>query len=410
MKRFYVTCVSILLSSSIAIGAGFQLNLQGVRQLAMGGSGTAYPWDISVIFYNPACISDMDGWQAYASLIVLMPNVQYTSGTYSTRTQAQVFYPFNVYVGGPLKSNKRIGIGLGIYTPFGSGIKWDNDWTGRYVTTSSNLEAIYFQPTASYKINDIFSVGAGLIYAYGNVDVQSAIPVQSQQGGTYPASELSGNANGFGYNIGLHAKPLKWLQLGLTYRSSVEMKVSNGNASFTDIPASIADMFPAGTKFNTSLPLPQVISFGVAVNATEKLVIQADVNYVGWNVIDSLKFDFTNHTQLLTDDHTPRHYQNTLAVRLGVHYQLTDKWALMAGGAYDPTPVTDGFVSPDLPDANRTVLTGGISFKLNHKLNIMGAFEYVTTAKRDASFDYAGLTGTYQTKALSPCIGASYNF
>jgi len=272
------------------------------------------------------------------------------------------------------------------------------------------LEAIYFQPTASYKINDIFSVGAGLIYAYGNVDVKAAIPVQSQQGSTDPASELSGNANGFGYNIGLHAKPMKWLQLGLTYRSQVKMKVSNGDASFTDIPESISNMFPVGTKFNTSLPLPQVVSFGVAVNATEKLVVQMDINYVGWSSIDSLKFDFTNHTQLLKDNHSPRHYQNTVAIRLGAHYALTDKWALMAGAAYDPTPVTDGFVSPDLPDANRIVLTGGLDFKLNRKINIMAAFEYVTTAKRDGSFDYAGLSGTYQTKALSPCLGATYNF
>ncbi len=392
------------------MAAGFQLNLQGVRQLAMGGSGTAYPWDIASIFYNPAGMSDMEGIQAYVSLVTLLPNVQYTSGTYSARTQAQVFYPFNVYVGGPLKNNKRIGIGLGIYTPFGSGIKWDDNWTGCYAIRSSNLEAVYFQPTASYRINDIFSVGAGFIYAYGNVDVRTAVPVSSQQGSTDPSSELSGNANGFGYNIGLHAKPNKWLQLGLTYRSTVKMKVSNGNASFTSIPESIANMFPQGTKFSTSLPLPQVLSFGVAVNATENLVIQADINYVGWKAIDSLKFDFSNHTQLLADNHSPRHYQNTVAFRLGAHYRISEKWALMAGGAYDPTPVTDGFVSPDLPDANRIVLTGGLTYKVNNKLNLMAAFEYVTTEKRDASFDAAGLTGTYQTKAFSPCIGASYNF
>ncbi len=394
----------------MASGAGFQLNLQGVRQLAMGGSGTAYPWDISTIFYNPAGMSSMDGFQVYASLVALMPNVQYTSGTYSARTQAQVFYPFNFYIGGPSKSNKRIGFGFGIYTPFGSGIKWDDDWTGRYAIRSSSLEAIYLQPTISYKINDKFSVGGGFIYAFGNVDVQAAVPVQSQAGGTDASSELTGRASGVGFNIGVHAQALSWLQLGLSYRSTVTMKVISGDAKFRDIPASIADMFPDGTNFRTSLPLPQVLSFGVAVNATKKLIVQADINYVGWSSIDSLKFDFSNHTQLLTDNHSPRHYKNAVAVRLGAHYELSDKWALMAGGAYDPTPVTDGFVSPDLPDANRIVLTGGLSYKWNHKLNLVAAFEYVTTDKRNASFDFAGLSGTYQTKALSPCIGASYNF
>jgi long-chain fatty acid transport protein len=82
----------------------------------------------------------------------------------------------------------------------------------------------------------------------------------------------------------------------------------------------------------------------------------------------------------------------------------------MLGGAYDASPVRDGYVSPELPDANRWVITGGLTYKPISKLTIMAAVEYVTSEKRDAMFLPANFSGKYQTKAITPGIGVSYDF
>ena len=82
----------------------------------------------------------------------------------------------------------------------------------------------------------------------------------------------------------------------------------------------------------------------------------------------------------------------------------------MLGAAYDPTPVRDGYVSPDLPDANRIVLTGGLSCKLTKGLSLLAAVEYVSSEKRQASFDAEAFSGTFQTKAVTPGIGLTYDF
>ena len=192
--------------------------MQGIRQLAMGGSGTALAWSADAMFYNPACLSHLNVWQASVSAFGIMPNVQYVQGNYSARSQQQIFTPFNVYAGGPIRrTNNRVGFGIGVYTPFGSGLKWDDNWAGRYVMQEIALQTIFAQPTFSYKISDKFSIGAGYVFAYGNVKLRQAVPIQDASGNDGSAL-LTGTAMGHGFNVGLHCKLSKRVQLGLAYQ------------------------------------------------------------------------------------------------------------------------------------------------------------------------------------------------
>ena len=140
MKKPLLLIGTVLLSSTIAFGAAFQLNLQGIRQLAMGGTGTAVPWDASTIFYNPAGLSSLQNVQAYASVNALTSRIRYIktptgAPTEMANSAERTYTPFNVYVGGPVSYKSRLAIGLGINTPFGTGIKWDDNWSGRYSDT-----------------------------------------------------------------------------------------------------------------------------------------------------------------------------------------------------------------------------------------------------------------------------------
>lgn len=408
MRKFSLLTTAGMLSASIAFSAGFQLNLQGLRQLAMGGGGVATPWDASAIFYNPGALSNIGSFQVYGSALFIMPKVQYIEnkpGGASSRTVAQTFTPFNLYVGGPVKEGSKLGVGLGVYTPFGSGVKWDDEWTGRYVTQDIGLQSVFIQPTVSYRISDMVSIGGGFIYAIGSFHTSRAIPAQNASGAD-GKGELKGNASGMGYNIGIQLKANDQLNFGISYRSKVKMEVDAGDATFT-VPASLATRFPA-TTFKAELPLPEVLSVGMSYKPLEKLTLQLDFNLTGWKTYRELKFDYAD--EAIEDTESPRNYHNRIATRIGGHYQATKAFALMLGGAYDPSPVIDNYVSPDLPDANRVVLTGGFTIKPTKKLTILAAIEYVSSEKRKANYAEANLSGTYQTKAITPGIGVSYDF
>ncbi|PQJ10824.1 long-chain fatty acid transporter [Flavipsychrobacter stenotrophus] len=409
MKK-HLLAASMVLASFSSIGAGYQLNLQGIRQLAMGGTGTAMPWDASTIFYNPGGLSRLKGIQVYGSILGIMPSTAY--GNYylgSTKSVKQTFTPFNLYVGGPIREGSRVGLGLGIYTPFGSGLKWDDNWTGRYIVQSIELKSFFFQPTISYRFSNFLSGGIGLIYATGTFDFKQALPVQNsyEEAGTLT---LHGNANGVGFNAGLQMKFSDRFQVGLTYRSQVTMNIGGGSANF-NVPSSLRSNFP-NTRFETFLPLPQVASIGFAIKPlnNERLTLQLDFNYTGWNSYDSLRINFAEHTTSLQDNHAPRHYRNTLTTRLGANYKISKVVSVMAGGAYDPTPVVNGYVTPDLPDADHIVVTMGAAIKPIKRFTILAACEFVTTPKRNSTYDFAGFSGTFWTQAITPGIGIYYNF
>jgi long-chain fatty acid transport protein len=211
-----------------------------------------------------------------------------------------------------------------------------------------------------------------------------------------------------GYNVGISFKASDRLHFGISYRSRVDMRVESGDATFT-VPTSVASSFP-NTSFDATLPLPEVLSVGAGWKPLEHLTLQLDLNLTRWNAFDTLAFNYQQPVNGSSRTSAARLYQRRLATRLGAHYQASKSLAFMVGGAYDPSPVRDGFVSPDLPDANRIVLTGGISYKILPKLTALAAVEYVTSDKRDGSYDEASFGGRYQTKAITPGIGITYDF
>ncbi|HTN46664.1 MAG TPA: outer membrane protein transport protein [Flavipsychrobacter sp.] len=410
MKKIFVLSFAGTTIAATAFGGSFQLNLQGMRQVAMGGSGVAMPWDASTIFYNPGGLARLTGIQAYGSVYLVSPTVRYVpdhAGQIYYETQKHTSTPFALYVGGPIKKDSRIGIGLGIYTPFGSSADWGDDWTGMYVTQSISLQSIFFQPTVSYRINDRISLGAGFIYGTGSVEIQKAVPVQDISGKSGKAS-LDGKASGIGFNAGVQIRATDDLNFGVSYRSGVRMKVKEGDATFT-VPPSLVTNFP-DTKFSTELPLPSIFTVGASYKATKRLTVQADVVFAGWKAYDSLKFDFEKNTSALTDTRDPRLYKNTVAIRLGANYQIGKMAEVMIGGAYDPTPSDAMYLSPDAVDANRVSLSCGIVLKPVKKLDIMAALNYTTTAAHKASYTPANMNGTYQIKSLIPALGISYSF
>ena len=79
MRKQTLLFLALMLPACLAFGGGYQLNLQGLRQLAMGGGGTAMPWDASTMFYNPGGLSRLDNFQANGSILFIVPSTQYVN-------------------------------------------------------------------------------------------------------------------------------------------------------------------------------------------------------------------------------------------------------------------------------------------------------------------------------------------
>jgi long-chain fatty acid transport protein len=400
--------IFILLPSVFCYSQGFQVNFQGQKQQAMGGAGTALPIDAASVFFNPGSIAFLKESSINCGVTPTFANTLFEDANTTSigRTNSPMGTPFSAYAVYRKNAESKIFYGLGIYTPFGSTIQYEEAWTGRFALTKLQLKSIYFQPTLSYKLNDKIGIGGGFVYTIGNVNLQKDIPVQDTEG-NYGHVELDGKARGFGYNLGLFVQASEKLNIGLSYRSQVNMEVAEGTATFT-VPSSLSTNFPSGT-FSSALPLPQVATLGVAYKLKEKWVLALDINFVGWKAYDTLAFDYAQNTASLLDTKSARNYKNILAFRLGTNYSLTEKLDLRLGVAYGFTPVQEGYVTPETPDANRFNYTAGLGYKIGEHFELDASLFFTHVKRTDTNLE-TNLSGTFTTNVISPGLAISYKF
>ena len=397
-----------LLTSFIktANAQGFQVNFQGQKQQGMGCAGSAYYTDASSLFYNPGAVAFTDASQVNVASTPVFANILYVDSATGAgyRTNSPVGTPFSAYGLFQLKKAEALKLGIAVYTPFGSTVQYEDNWIGRFALTRLKLQAIFIQPTFSYRFTEKLGMGAGFVFSTGEVNLQKDIPVQDSLG-NFAHAELSGKAMGFGYNIGISYNATSALTLGLTYRSQVNMAVNAGQATFT-VPSSLTASFPNGT-FSSSLPLPAVATLGVAYTFNKKWKAVLDVNYVGWKAYDTLAFDYANNTASLIDTKSARMYKNIMAFRGGIEHKILDNLDVRLGGGYGFSPVQNGYVTPETPDKNRAYFTAGLSYRLGEHFSIDASVYYTQIQRTDKNLE-TNLNGTFTTKAIAP--GFSFNY
>ncbi|MBS1646701.1 MAG: outer membrane protein transport protein [Bacteroidetes bacterium] len=403
---------------------GFQVNVQGAAQVAMGSAATAFIQDGAAVFYNPGGGSFLKQNCVYGGVTPIASKGEFLQSNTNvlSKTTSPISTPFGGYIVWGADSAHRpvfskFKFGLGAYTPFGSTIQWQNGWSGRYDLTSIQLFAVFIQPTVSFKINEKWGIGAGFVYATGKVNLQQDVPVWFQDG-TAGHATIQGNATGYGANAGIYFKPSNKLSFGLTYRSQVSMSVKNGAASF-NVPASTASNFPTG-GFTGGLPLPQVLTFGVAYKPIEKLTLALDASWVGWYSYDTVTFKYSNPTPALSVTKLPRNYTNGYSFRLGAQYQICKNWVGRAGVAYMLSPVKNGYETPDIPDSNHASFSLGLGYRAgkHFTFNASFLFEHIVRKNADNSNTIiltpgqtaTPLSGTYNTFIFAPSVSVSFNF
>jgi long-chain fatty acid transport protein len=407
MRR--ILFIGMMLFPFLGMAQGFQVNLHGQKQIGMGHTGTGLLQDGASVLFNPGAVAMLPENYVQAGISPLFFNSAFlAAGANQQETNKnQVATPFNVYaVWGPKNASWKVG--LGVYTPFGGLTDWGTSWTGKYSLESLNLKAIYFQPTISYKLSNMVSIGAGFVYNHASVDLTRGIPVSSSTASSGQA-ELKGNGKGYGFNAGIFIKPSQKVSLGLTYRSKVNTTIDGGTATFT-VPNTLASNFPSPNTFSSSIPLPSTTSLGIGYYPTNKWTVAFDLEYVNWDVYKSLDFNYGQTTATLQNTHSPRNYKNAYDFRAGAEYKACTNVALRFGGGYATTPVQDGYVTPEAPDANRIYGTLGFGYKLAKKLDLDVSLEFEHLMSRTQTNMETNLSGTFKTDVTIPGVALVYHW
>jgi len=348
MKRVYACfalgfLACLLATANVVHAGGFALYEWGNRALGMGTANYATGNDASVVAYNPAQMSRLEGINVYGGVTAVSPSSDvYIDGEKSS-TQNQVFGVPHAF--GTLQLDEDWTIGVGVYTRFGLGTNYNSQWAGKTLIQDALLESFSLTPTVSYKINDSLSVGGGLEIIKGSFKFHKAA---SPLGGTFMA-EVKGTS--FGLNLGLLYDINDMFSLGLMYRSPVHFK-GEGDVTLTGTPKGDCTMIA---------DFPASYSVGLGFTPTDNLTLEFDVVYTQWEQFDRIEYEF-DHV-LLDKDQMDFNYKSTWRFQLGAEYLLTDSFALRAGYVYDQTPIRHEYASPMLPVNDRQMFTLGAGYK-----------------------------------------------
>ncbi len=411
MKRILIT--TALLAGVFSYAGGFRVSLQGVKQLAMAHT-SAHTEDASVAFFNPAGISFIPNKLSVAvGGFGAISEVEYQSleNLQSYKTENPVGTP--LYAAIAYKVTNNVSVGLSVTTPFGSTVKWADDWTGREVVQKMELKSFYFQPMVSYKFNDWASIGVSYIYAKGMVDWDKAV---TNLGGTLNINDEKATGSGFG--VGFYLKPSSNLDLSIAYRSAVIMKAENGVATFTGVPEAVltSPQLNVGADgqdaFTAELPLVDEYTIGLTYKITPKWLVSADFNYHGWERYSKLTLDFENAQVGNQADKTilvsPKNFKNAKTFRIGTQYMLTDKLAGRLGYYFDESPYEDKYFIPETPSFDASVFTAGVGYKFG-KLGVDLAAALSFPEARKVNNDFLSFRGQAKAKAMYLGLGFTYN-
>jgi long-chain fatty acid transport protein len=104
----------------------------------------------------------------------------------------------------------------------GLGVKYEDDWVGRYYVQESALITMNVAPTISYRVNDWLSIGAGPVFQYAYLKTTAAVNNVLPLGAPDGQLEYKADSFGFGGGGGILVEPWKNTRFGLTYMSPIE--------------------------------------------------------------------------------------------------------------------------------------------------------------------------------------------
>lgn len=403
MRKFYAMLLIFALSTTLFAG-GYQVRLQGNKQTGIGLIGTPLVYGSSSIFFNPGSLSFMEkNWhfEVGANAIMSSAAFQKSNSNYQAETSNPIGTPFNVYAAARI--TKWITFGIGVYTPYGSSAAWDNDWAGNLLIQDISLQAIFIQPTISFNIKDVVGIGVGFVYATGGFEMNRAL---NYSGGA--SANLKGNSSDIGFNIGLFFQAGDRVTVGIDYRSEMKLAVTDGDAKF-NIPSSVQTLIPTENKFDSELPLPSNLDFGISVKASDRVLIAFEMNWINWSVYDSLKFTFKEAGDLLNSS-SPRKYKDSFIPRIGVEWEISKVFTFRGGVYYDQAPTNVDYFSPETVSLNTIAYTLGLSITPAKGLSIDLSWLNLFGTKESRTYQPDNFGGTYEVITYIPGLGISYTF
>ena len=392
---------SILLAAlalpALAQAGGLYMYEIGTSDLGFAGAGTAArAEDASTVYANPAGMTRLSGNQLVAGAQLLYGKADYEldgTGLLGSGDPGNIvgwlpggsmFYSHSL--------SDRLKLGVGFYGNFGLAVDFGDSWAGRNLAGETAMIAMTLQPTLAYKINDQWSVGAGLTANYGLLKIERVALIG---GGTQSEKDTDWQ---YGARLGVMFEPSKTTRMGLVWTSEIEYDFS--------VVGTVPGILPGRTHtipIKAGVNSPQQVMASIYHTLNDRWAVTGNLGWQDWsrfsqNTIETNAGTTTSSLKL----------QDTWHVALGARYQYNATTRINAGIAYDNSFYKDqDRTSFALPNGDTWRFGTGVQYVLSPKSELGLAAEY---ARSDSSSDPSRLLSGKYDHPYMVFLSAHYSY
>ncbi|AMF96262.1 MULTISPECIES: OmpP1/FadL family transporter [Vibrio harveyi group] len=340
LNRFIL--ISNVFFCPLASAGGLYLYEVTAGDIGLASAGmAARAQDASVIVANPAGLANVSKKSFSGNLIGLYGDTLLDTNNGDAGNVIGFTPLVSAFYSQRLNNSWTLGIGL--YGNYGLGLEYEGLLDNRLDIPTATTQALTIRPSASYRINEQWSVGASFGVQRGmyELEAKGMLNINDQDQDTQLNAQ-----------VGMLYEVKAGTRLGFSYSSETEFEFDNGNA--------IA---------------PQQLIFSVYHAVNDDLAVMWNINWQDWS-------EYTTTLNVETQD--------TYQIAFGTQYKLNKKMIWAAGFAFD-TSMYESQSSGDItiPTGNAYRIGTGIEYKLDSENSIGLAFEAVLMESSETPALYA---------------------
>ena len=410
-------------ASSILMAGGYKIPENSTNAVALSAANIAHNHNSAdAAYYNPAKMVFMsnENHMDLNMIYIGLDKVNYNGsakingsvvGTGPISSESESFLvPSLHYVSSNMDG---VRFGLSIVSPGGLSKRWSNNYA-TYTAQEFTLKTVEINPTVALPFDEGkggIAIGLRLVHSEGIAKSKSP----------FAMSDMTGNSVDGGYNIALAYQPTPALELGITYRSQIDLTLEgDATLSYTDVTGVFTPYTgkPAGTTYSSlssgsvTLPLPATLSLAAAYTFETQTTVEFVYEKNYWSAYSNLDFSYGAGVNLVTNTvyGTPRqkNWKNTNAFRLGITQEISNL-TLMGGVVVDETPVPDTTVGFELPGSDTVAVSLGGRYEIDKHMDI--AFSGLYSMHENRTAVNSSLNGEFNGgDVLIVSIGLGYKF
>lgn len=377
----FIAATAFALLFSEAYAAGFYLQEVGTPH-SLGTAGVANPTNIEsadASWSNPAGMAFIQQDQAYMGAQVILPSMEFDSSVATAgggdggNAGNAVLVPSLFYVH---RHSDEVSFGLSLAGTMGGGVDYGSNFVGRYSTISAELSAIGLSPSVAYKVNDDFSVGAGVSIVYTLFEQDIAINTLGPGDGRLSIEDA--DDIGFQPFFSLNYRPTDKLLLSLVYRAEMDVELS-GDVKVKNVLAPIG-----ADSIDVDWTNPQWLEVGVRYELSDLDTLHFNAGWQDWSKFSKNRLAFSGGFVNPVAE-LDRDYKDTWHAGVAYSHRTGRGSGYSLGMSYDSSPVDDEDRTFDLPFDEIFKLSAGYFWQGDRDLDFaIGGTLYLID---DASID-----------------------